>query len=170
MKPRTDVRLAGAGGQGVAMAGKILAEAALISGRHAAFSQVYGPESRGGASRSDVVISDSEIGFPLTRHLDVLVLLTPEAARKFSVGLDNGTLVVADERAAETGYPIIDTSRRITGGIVATGVVALGVLESLCSLVGVEALERAVIALAPKQHRDANLRAIASGLEMGAAR
>ena len=170
MRARTDIRLAGAGGQGVAMAGKILAEAALMSGRFAAFSQVYGPESRGGASRSDVVISDSEIGFPLTQHLDVLVVLTPEAARKFAVNMDNGLVFVADEKAAGGGFPIVDASRSITGGVVATGVVALGVLEAVSSLVGVEALERAVVALAPKQHRDANLKALASGIEMGNSR
>ncbi len=170
MSSRLDIRLAGSGGQGVATAGKILAEAALISGRYAAFSQVYGPESRGGASRSDVVISETEISFPLTHHLDALIVLSPEAATKFASMLDNGVNVIFDESASDEGLPIVDVSRRLTGGIMATGVVALGVLESLSQVVGVDALEKGVAAVVPGGHLAANLRALAAGIELGASR
>jgi len=74
---RDEIRIAGAGGQGVVTAGRILAEAAILSGREATHSQVYGPQSRGGASRSDVVISSEAIGFPLADSIDLLVVLSP---------------------------------------------------------------------------------------------
>ena len=67
-------------------------------------------------------------------------------------------------------FPIIEASRELTGGIVATGVVALGVLEGLSPMVGSDALEEAVAQLAPARHRATNLAALARGLEMAASR
>ena len=76
---RSEIRIAGAGGQGVVTAGRILAEAAILSGSNATHNQVYGPQSRGGASRSDVVIAGDEIGFPLADEIDLLIALSGEA-------------------------------------------------------------------------------------------
>lgn len=169
---RTEVRIAGAGGQGVVTAGRILAEAALLSGRHATHSQVYGPQSRGGASRSDVVISDEAIGFPLTESLDVLVAVSAAALKRYGAKIGPDALLVVDDAAASDtaagrAFPIVDAARRIVGTPVATGVVALGVLSSLTELVAAEALTDAVAARVPAAHRDANLAALAAGAAMG---
>ena len=79
--PRVEVRLAGSGGQGLILAGLVLAEAAgLYDGREVSMAQSYGPEARGGASKAEVIISDQVIDFPQCTRVDLLLALTQEAA------------------------------------------------------------------------------------------
>ncbi|MFX0091605.1 MAG: 2-oxoacid:acceptor oxidoreductase family protein, partial [Candidatus Hodarchaeota archaeon] len=62
---RTEIRLSGFGGQGIALAAKILSKAiAVYGGKNAIFTQSYGPESRGGASSANIVVDTEEIDFP----------------------------------------------------------------------------------------------------------
>ena len=76
----TEVRLGGVGGQGIALAGTLLGEAAALYGnKEAVFTQTYGPEARGGASRADLIISDEPIAYPFVRSPDILVVLFQEA-------------------------------------------------------------------------------------------
>ena len=94
---RCRIILSGSGGQGVITASIILAEAALIhEGLNAVQSQSYGPEARGGASRSDVIISDKEILFPKVVEPNVLVCLTQEAYDKFSGLIRPGGFLLTD--------------------------------------------------------------------------
>ena len=80
---RYEVRLSGSGGQGLILAGVMLAEAVGVGdGKNAVQTQSYGPEARGGASRSDVVIAEGEIYYPKTMKLDLLLALTQEACDK----------------------------------------------------------------------------------------
>ncbi len=96
------IRLGGAGGQGIVLAGLVLAEAAALAGRRVACTQAYGPESRGGASRSDVIISDAPIAFPTARRLDLLVALTQEACERFWAALaPAGIAPYASRQAAD---------------------------------------------------------------------
>jgi 2-oxoglutarate ferredoxin oxidoreductase subunit gamma len=171
---RQDVRVAGAGGQGVVMAGTLLAEAAVRGGYNATHSQVYGPESRGGASRSDVVIAGGEIGFPLAEALDVLVALSPEAMSKFGPDLrDTGVLVVDADGVPDplTGsfqtrsLPIVATARQVTGGIIGTGMVALGVAAELTGVVDADVLEQVVADKFPA-HRESNVQALTAGRQL----
>ena len=175
---RTEVRLAGAGGQGVVTAGRILAETAIRCGRNASQSQVYGPQSRGGASRSDVVIAEDAIGFPLTDRLDVLVVLSPEAYEKYVPDLDEGALLVVDADARPDGsavscsgheFPIVDIAQRLVGSQVATGVVALGVLVGMTEMVDQDALMTTVASGVPPHRREANETALAEALDLGRA-
>jgi 2-oxoglutarate ferredoxin oxidoreductase subunit gamma len=170
-----DIRIAGAGGQGVALAGRILAEAAIMSGHQAAHSQAYGPLARGGASRSDVVIAAEGIGFPLAESLDMLVMLSDDAYRRYSADTAEHTVVIVDhEIRLPAGdckcslLPMTATAREAAKNPVVTGVVALGALQSHIGLVDPEALEQAVAARVPTAHRDANLRALAAGLDLAA--
>ena len=74
----------GSGGQGVITAAIVLAEAAVLhEGLVAVQSQAYGPEARGGATRSDIIIADESIKFPKVIQPNVLVCLTQEAYNKF---------------------------------------------------------------------------------------
>ena len=76
--------LSGSGGQGVITMAILLAEAAALhENKLAVQSQSYGPEARGGATRSDVIISDEPILFPKVHHANVLVALTNEACNKY---------------------------------------------------------------------------------------
>ncbi len=87
----------GAGGQGIVLAARLLAEAAVLhEGLNAVQSQVYGPAARGGASRSDVIISDEEILFPKVTQPNVVVSLTQEAYNHYAGLIRPGGLLLTD--------------------------------------------------------------------------
>jgi len=168
---RFQIRIAGEGGQGLVTAGRILAEAAILAGYNATQNQVYGPQSRGGASRSDVIIAAEEIGFPLTQDLDFLVVLSAEAYQRYRPDAGQPCQVIVDSRidpdlsaGGVAMLPVVDTARAITGGQLAAGVVALGVLQPLLDGLGPEALRRALTARIPERHRETNLEALAAGI------
>ncbi len=110
---RFELRLSGEGGQGLVLAGKILAEAAAIyDDRNATQSQSYGPEARGGASRSDVIVSEEEIDYPKAENVDLLLALTQEALDRYLKDLrPRGWLVV--DSGAVTRLP--DGDHRVVG-------------------------------------------------------
>ena len=94
---RQEIRISGFGGQGVGLAGFILGKAlALYEGREAVMTQSYGPEARGGASSTNVVLSDQEIAYPFVQNPDVLVALSQEAYSKFRPQVKDGALVLID--------------------------------------------------------------------------
>ena len=94
---RYEMRLSGSGGQGLILAGKIMAEAAVIyDGRNAVQTQSYGPEARGGASKAEVVISDGDIDYPKALNLDLLLALTQVSCAKYSKDLKEGGILIVD--------------------------------------------------------------------------
>ncbi len=107
-----EVRLSGEGGQGLILAGKILAEAAAIhAGLNATQSQSYGPEARGGASRSEVILSDGEIDYPKATEVDLMVALTQQSYDTYRADVKRDGVVIVDseavERLGETWYRVI---------------------------------------------------------------
>src|SRR6185369_12593623 len=94
---RYELRFSGAGGQGLITAGIIMAKAASIyEGKQAVQSQSYGPEARGGASKSEVIISDGPIDYPKITKCDALLAMTQEAANKYSHDLKEGGVLLID--------------------------------------------------------------------------
>lgn len=93
---RTEIRIGGFGGQGVILAGIILGKAASIfDNNEAVQTQSYGPEARGGASKCEVVVSDSKIDYPKVESPDIFIAMSNEALIKYIVDLkDEGTLIV----------------------------------------------------------------------------
>jgi 2-oxoglutarate ferredoxin oxidoreductase subunit gamma len=170
---RTEIRLAGEGGQGMILAGIILAEAATIyEGRNAVQSQSYGPEARGGASKSEVVISSGEIDHPEVLLPDVVVALSQEAYRKFASTVKPGGLLIVDSDKVDSSgtpsavrLPVTKMSFETTGRIITANTIALGVLVGLTGVVSRKALEKAVIARAPHGTEDINRRALEAGFE-----
>ena len=93
---RYEIRIAGSGGQGIILAGIILAEAAILDGKYVTQSQNYGPETRGGTSVSEVILSDMEVDYPKAMELDLLVALTQEACDQNLPDMKREGLVVVD--------------------------------------------------------------------------
>jgi 2-oxoglutarate ferredoxin oxidoreductase subunit gamma len=94
---RVEVRFAGFGGQGIIKSGIIVAAAACIhAGKNAVQTQSYGPESRGGACKSEVVISEEEIDFPKVVEPDVLVLMSQHAYNDYAEDVKSGGTVILD--------------------------------------------------------------------------
>jgi len=84
---RVEFRLSGSGGQGLLLAGIVLAEAAINEGKNAVQTQSYGPEARGGSSKAEVVISDSEIDYPKATEPDYLLALSNDAYKSYGVSM-----------------------------------------------------------------------------------
>lgn len=171
MNKRTEIRLAGEGGQGMILAGIILAEAAAIyDGKQATQTQSYGPEARGGASRSEVVISDGEIDHPEVLSADVVVALSQEAYKKFARTVKADGLLIVDADRVETSadfngikIPVARIAHETTGRAITANTVALGVLVGLTNLVSRDAIEKAITARAPKGTAEMNRKALQAG-------
>jgi 2-oxoglutarate ferredoxin oxidoreductase subunit gamma len=171
MDKRTEIRLAGEGGQGMILAGIILAEAAAIyDGKQATQTQSYGPEARGGASRSEVVISDVEIDHPEVLSADVVVALSQEAYKKFAKTVHAGGLLIVDSERVQCDpaisaikIPILQLAQETTGKAITANTVALGVLVGLTGVVSRDAIEKAVTARAPKGTEEMNRKALQAG-------
>lgn len=172
MEQRYEVRLAGTGGQGAILAGIILAEAAIRDGKQVVQTQSYGPEARGGASRSEVVISDGQILYPEVIHPNITLCMSQEACDQYSGQVKKNGLLILDadhvSRAPTTRavrVSMTTLAQEATGRVIAANVVGLGVLAGLTRLVSREALEEAVRAHAPRGTTELNLRALAAGYE-----
>lgn len=171
LDPRTEIRLAGEGGQGMILAGIILAEAATIyEGSNAVQSQSYGPEARGGASKSEVIISKGEIDHPEVLQPDVVVALSQEAFRKFAGTVKpSGVLIVDADKVDSSSaphairLPITKMAFETTGRVITANTVALGVLVGLTGVVSRSSLEKAILARAPRGTEEMNHRALDAG-------
>ncbi len=171
---RIEIRLAGEGGQGMILAGIILAEAAAIfDDKRAVQTQSYGPEARGGASKAEVVISSTEIDYPEVISADVLVALSQEACDKYASNLKKtGKLIVDQDKVGRVPtnnaikVPITRLAMETTGKTITANVVALGVLVGLTGVVSRQAIEKAVTARAPKGTERMNCSALEKGFEV----
>jgi 2-oxoglutarate ferredoxin oxidoreductase subunit gamma len=169
---RYEIRLAGTGGQGAILAGIILADAAIRDGKNAAQTQSYGPEARGGASRSEIVISEGEIDYPKVLEPDITLCMSQEACDRYTGQMRKGGLLVLDtdhvSRAPTTRavrIPLTSLARDVTGRAITANVVGLGLLAGLTDIVSRESLEDAVESRAPKGTSEVNLQALAAGYE-----
>jgi len=177
MSFRMEIRLSGEGGQGLVLAGKVLAEAAAIyDNKNATQSQSYGPEARGGASRSEVIISDEEIDYPKAVNLDLLLALTQESCNRYWMDLkDDGILLVDADAVTDLPdgpfqtfkVPITKIAEQEVGKILVANIVALGVITGLSGIVSEEAVESAILARVPKGTEELNLTAFKTGLQAG---
>lgn len=170
---RVEFRLSGSGGQGLLLAGIVLAEAAIIEGKNAVQTQSYGPEARGGSSKAEVVISDEDIDYPKAIDPDFLLALTQESYRTYGALQGQGLIVVdasvelsKDITARTIVVPILKTAKEDLGKGVVANIVALGVLGGLSEVASPDNLERAVRARVPKGTEDLNLKALRAGIEL----
>ena len=175
MSQRYEIRFSGAGGQGLILAGVIMAEAASIyDGKQAVQSQSYGPEARGGASKSEVVISDTSIDYPKATVVDALLALTQEAADKYSHDLKEGGVLLIDSDLVKrvpagnfktVSFPIINTAKNDVGREIVANIVALGAMVALTEVVSKDSAEKAVLARVPEAFTELNKKAFQMGYE-----
>ncbi|MBU0513676.1 MAG: 2-oxoacid:acceptor oxidoreductase family protein [Proteobacteria bacterium] len=175
--PRIEIILAGSGGQGMILAGLILAEAAgLYDGRQVAMVQNYGPEARGGTSKAEVILSDQTIDYPLCTAVDVLLALTQEAADVYHGDLKPGGWLIVDQElvphpplASAISLPFTRTARRKLKREMVTNVVALGFLSGYTGLVTKKGMERALLSRIPLASREMNKKALRLGSRLATA-
>lgn len=175
MGNRYEVRLSGAGGQGLILVGKVLAEAAAIyDGKNATQSQSYGPEARGGASRSEVIISDEDIDYPKAENLDLLLAMTQESCDKYHTDLKPGGILIVDSRFVTEipegdfrvyEVPITEIAEKTVGRTLVANIVALGIIVAASGIVSPKAVRSAILARVPKGTEDLNRTAFEAGLQ-----
>jgi 2-oxoglutarate ferredoxin oxidoreductase subunit gamma len=174
---RSRLVFSGSGGQGVITAAIILAKAAVMfEGKNATQSQSYGAAARGGATRSDVLISDSEIYFPKVVQPNILVSLTQESYNTFSGIIRPGGLLLVDTRyvsiekkvdAKHLSLPMYDKVMEKIGKPIVFNICMLGALLGATGLVKAESILRVLETTIPKDFMEMNKTALDLGFEMG---
>jgi 2-oxoglutarate ferredoxin oxidoreductase subunit gamma len=174
---KTEVRLAGFGGQGIVLAGHILGKAAsLYEHLNAVFTQSYGPEARGGACSADVIISGGEIYYPRVSLPQILVLMSEDAKRTYGGSMSDQAVILIDEDLVEMEsapdgrrlfkIPATRLAEKLGRKIVAN-IVMLGFITSITEVVGYEAMKQALFDSIPRGTEELNLKAFEKGFEYG---
>jgi len=174
LSDRYEIRFSGSGGQGLILAGVILAEAIGVEdGRNVVQTQSYGPEARGGASRADVVISDETIYYPKPMGIDLLLALTQESCDTYFHDLREGGILVIDSDLVHQpptphcfGFPFTQLARNEIGLVMVANVISLGAVVELTNICSKEAVRRVVKRRAPVGTEEKNLRALELGFEI----
>jgi len=176
MKDRFEICLSGSGGQGLILAGIILAEAAGIHDeKEVVQTQSYGPEARGGASRSEVVISDNTIDYPKVMKSDILLALTQTACDQYAKNLNNDGILVADSDEVENIssipnkkylFPIAEAAQKEIGTKLVTNIISLGIIVGLTKVVTEEAIQKAVCSRVPRKAIEINKKALLLGFDI----
>jgi 2-oxoglutarate ferredoxin oxidoreductase subunit gamma len=167
----------GSGGQGVITAAIILAEAAVLyENLNAVQSQSYGAEARGGATRSDVIISDSIIHFPKVLQPNVLVCLNQNSYNKFYPVIRPGGLLITDPRFVQTEKKVdaqqkelimYETVMAKIGKPIVFNICMLGAVIALAELVKPESVMKVLALRIPQDFLDMNRQALDIGLALG---
>lgn len=171
---RYEIRLSGAGGQGLILAGIILSEAVVrFTDKEVVQTQSYGPEARGGASKAEVIISDEEIDYPQVNKPDFLLALTQEAYNKYNRDLKEYGIMVVDERvdiAMRGGptyvVPIQKLTQEKLGTRMVVNVVSLALFNKLHEVVETEKLREVVLERVPRGTENLNKKALELGEEL----
>ncbi|MCD4827812.1 MAG: 2-oxoacid:acceptor oxidoreductase family protein [Candidatus Cloacimonetes bacterium] len=172
---RKEIRLSGSGGQGLILAGIILARAAVQERYRVAQSQSYGPESRGGASRADVIISNDDIHFPEATHFDVLLALTQESCDKYLFDLKDKGILIADTTGVKNialdssniyELPFTDIAAEKLGTILPTNILSLAFLVRKTGLVSEASLRKGIEQSVKPHYIKLNLKAMKLGFKL----
>ncbi len=171
-KDRYEIRFGGSGGQGVITAAVIMAEAAgVYDGFHVCQTQSYGPQSRGGNSKAELIISEKEIDYPKVIKMDCLLAMNQAALDDYFYDFEpNGLLVVDSTFVEQTptsraiSLPFTSMARELGKEIVAN-IVAIGAVAKLCGKVSLNSVEKAVLSRVPEKFRELNHQALIAGIK-----
>jgi len=174
---RTEIIIGGVGGQGVVLAGTLLGTAATVfEEKKAVQTQSYSSELRGGAARTEVIISDEPICDPVVRKADILVALTEEALARDIGRVKSGGLVIVDSdrtNGPEAGdykivlVPATTIAEKEMEDPITANLIVLGVLIKISPVVSVDSMEKAIEASVPPKAKMLNISAFRRGLTEG---
>ncbi len=172
MPYRYEIRLSGSGGQGLILMGIILAEAiGIYDGKYVAQTQSYGPEARGGSSKSEIIVSDEEIDYPKAISLDLLLAMNQKSCDEFYPDLKPEGLLLVDSTFVTQiptpkafQIPFTRMAREKLEREVVANIIALGALSQLTPIVSAKAIESAVLARVPKGTERLNRDALRVGM------
>ena len=174
---RKEIRIAGFGGQGIVLSGYILGKAASVFDKgFSTLTQSYGPESRGGSCRAELIISDAPVDYPYVVSPQVQIILSQQAYDKYGKNAPPETLLIVDADLVK-----IDSSRnpppfsipasrmaQELGRPVVANIIMLGFMAAISDAVSREALQKAVLDSTPPGTETLNMKAFELGLKYGA--
>ncbi|MDW7649738.1 MAG: 2-oxoacid:acceptor oxidoreductase family protein [Bacillota bacterium] len=172
MNSRLEFRFSGTGGQGLILAAIILAEAAMRDGHQVVQSQSYGPEARGGASKSEIILSQDKILYPKVTTPDFLLAMSDKAYQKYGKDFKDDGVLLADSTFIRDALdnnrkmvflPLTKSAKEQIGTEIVANIVALGAVNAIMNAVTEESLKDAVLKRAPKGTGEKNLKALALG-------
>ncbi|MHA2150034.1 MAG: 2-oxoacid:acceptor oxidoreductase family protein [Candidatus Thorarchaeota archaeon] len=175
---RYEIRFGGFGGQGIVTMAVVLGETlSLIEKKQCVQTQSYGPEARGGATKSELVIDDVEVDYPKVQAPDVFVAMSRAAYLEYVDGLKDDGILIIDEDLVKVEGDLPDgvkiykiPATRIAdvevGVKQATNVVMLGALTAITGIVSPKGLKKQIVDRWPR-FKETNLKALKLGLKAG---
>lgn len=171
---RLEVRICGLGGQGVILAGEILSLSAILDGKYAVQMRSYGSEARGTAAKSDIIISDKKIRYPLIEKCDIMIAMSQPALNRYIKTIKtNGTLIIDEDLVKEE----IKIEKLKTYKVKATRIasekydrivanmIMLGYMIGKTNIISINSLERAIKARIKKM-TEMNIEALREGFKL----
>lgn len=174
---REEIIIAGSGGQGIMLLGKVIVEAAMKEGKFITWMPAYGAEVRGGTAYCMVIISDKEIGSPYIDKADTLIIMNKPALEKFTNRIKNKGLLIVNSSLASKDtdrnltilqYPFTDIAVKL-GNIKVANTVALGCYLAKKKIIDIKNVFGVIEEMAPKDKKDLveiNKQAILSGVKL----
>lgn len=173
----TDIRFSGFGGQGIIRCALIAGKALNIyGGKHATMNQSIGPEARGGACSSQLVVSDDRVLYPYIQAPDILVAMSQEAYAKYHGELKKGGTLIIDEDLVKPGKPpegvefyAVPSTRFAEefGNRIFANLVMMGFFTAVTGITTAEVMKKALPGLVPDRFLDKNYKAFDRGYEYG---
>ena len=173
---KTEIQIAGFGGQGVILAGGILGRAAAIyDEKYATLTHSYGPEARGGACSAQVIISEERVAYPYVEKPDILVLMSREAGEKYLPNLRKGGMMIYENELVKVpddypeeayGFPGLRMAENM-GNRIVLNMVMLGFVCSVCGMITPDAMRKSIRQTVPHGTEDINVMAFDRGYQYG---
>jgi 2-oxoglutarate ferredoxin oxidoreductase subunit gamma len=175
---RIEIIIGGFGGQGVLLIGKILAEAAMYDGKNVVQTRLYGAEARGGATRSDVIISNEEIDYPLVIKADVLIAMSNQAFNQYIDSVKEDGIIIIDEdlvkeeikskrKAHILKVPATKLASYELKFPIVANMIMIGVIANFTNIISSNSIIKAIKKNVPRKIEEINLKAFIKGLEIG---
>ena len=174
---KTDIKIGGFGGQGIILTGYIVGKAASIfDNKFATMTQSFGPEARGSACSSQLIVSEDLIRYPYVKKPRIMVIMSQEAFSKFSPQIDpNGVMLIEEELVDPEGLPKTVKLYKIPatriaeelGRKIVLNIVMVGFFTATTGLISKNAMRKAVETSVPKGTEALNLKAFDRGFEWG---
>jgi len=173
----TEIRFSGFGGQGIIRCGLITGKAlALYDNKHATMNQSFGPEARGSACSSQLVVSDDRVLYPYITKPEILVSMSQEAYDKYEPELREDGLLIIDKDLVKPNPPrgkikiyAVPATRfaEELGNRIIANLVMLGFFTAVTKLVKPESMKKALPGLVPDRFLELNIKAFDKGYEYG---
>lgn len=172
---RYEARLSGSGGQGLILIGIILAEAVgIYDGKNVVQTQSYGPEARGGASKSEVIISDETIYYPKATRLDLLLCMNQKSCDEYYLDLKKDGILIVDSSLVHQvptnqayQIPFTHLAKEELGKAFVANIIAIGAIAEISKVVKESSLTEAVLKRVPPWSAELNKKALRIGIEQG---